>query len=65
MNNILHIDVMVQGGKKFYCTIPYPYNPIFKFDFEDLAKFVYEKRPTLKYRNDVVLVCDDINNSRL
>ena len=55
----LYIDVMVQGGAKFYCSLIYTYNPLFKIDMEDIAKFVNEKRPTLKYQKDVVLMIDD------
>ena len=59
----VNVDVMVQGGVKFYCTLAYPFNPLFKLDFEDVAKFVYEKRPTLKYRQDVVILIDNIKDN--
>lgn len=55
----LYIDVMVQGGAKFYCSLIYMYNPLFKIDLDDVARFVNEKRPTLKYQKDVVLVFDN------
>jgi len=47
----LYIDVMVQGGAKFYCSLIYMYNPLFKIDLDDVA--------TLKYQKDVVLVFDN------
>lgn len=56
----LSIDVMVQGGAKFYCTLKYQYNPLFKLSPADIVRFVYEKRPTLKYRNDVRII---VNNN--
>lgn len=54
----LYIDVMVQGGRKFYCSLIYTYNPLFKLDLDDVARFVNEKRPTLKNQKDVVLMID-------
>lgn len=54
----LKIDVMILGGAKFYCTLVYTFNPLFKLDLNDVARFVNEKRPTLKYRKDVVLMLD-------
>lgn len=52
----LNIDIMVQRGRKFYATMTYEYNPLFKFDFEDVAVTAFKKYPTLKYRKDVELV---------
>ena len=49
---------MILGGAKFYCTLVYTFNPLFKLDLNDVARFVNEKRPTLKYRKDVVLMLD-------
>ena len=54
----LKIDVMILGGAKFYCTLVYTFNPLFRLDLNDVARFVNEKRPTLKYRKDVVLMLD-------
>ena len=56
----LHIDVMILGVAKFYCTLAYQYNPLFKLSLADIGRFVYEKRPTLKYRKDVMIIIDDI-----
>ena len=58
MTKNLSIDVMIHGGDKFYCTLLYPFSGLFKLELEDVFKFVYDKRPTLKYRKDVVLVID-------
>lgn len=55
----LYIDVMTQGGAKFYCSLIYMYNPLFKISLKEIEKFVNEKRPTVKYLKDVVLVLDD------
>ena len=55
----LNIDVMTQGGEKFYCSLVYMFNPLFKLNIDDVIRFVYSKRPTLKYRKDVVLVLEN------
>lgn len=39
-------DVMLNG--RFICTLKYKYCALFPIDFEDLEKFVLQKRPTLK-----------------
>lgn len=39
-------DVMLNG--RFVCTLKYKYCALFPIDFEDLKKFVFKKRPTLK-----------------
>lgn len=46
----VYIDVMVLGGVKFYCTLPYMYDPRKAIDEEDVRKFVISKRPTLRYQ---------------
>ena len=46
-------------GVKFYCSLTYTYNPLFKLDLDDVARFVNEKRPTVKYQKGVVLIIDD------
>ena len=35
------------------------YNPMFKINLEDVERFVNEKRPTVKYQKDVVLILDN------
>ncbi|MBO6282808.1 MAG: hypothetical protein J6M63_02635 [Pseudobutyrivibrio sp.] len=56
----LSIDVMLRGGAKFYCTLKYEYNPLFKIDLEDVIRFVFERLPSLKDRDDVQLVIDKV-----
>ena len=56
---------MTQKGQRFYYTLAYPYNPLFKVSMSDIANFVYEKRPTLRYRNDVELVIDNKNDNKI
>ena len=55
----LYIDVFVQGGAKFYCSLIYNYNPLFKLDVDDVARYVFDKRPTLRHRKDVLIIMDD------
>lgn len=52
----LKIDVMIMGGARFYKTLFYTYNPLFKIKIEDIAAFAMDKLPSLKNRNDVELV---------
>lgn len=56
----LSIDVMLRGGAKFYCTLKYEYNPLFKINLEDVIRFVFERLPSLKDRDDVQLVIDKV-----
>lgn len=39
-------DVMLDG--RFVCTLKYKYCALFPIDFEELEKYVLQKRPTLK-----------------
>lgn len=39
-------DVMLNG--RFICTLKYKYCALFPIDFEDLTKFILNKRPSLK-----------------
>ena len=55
----LYIDVMVLGGAKFYCSLIYTYNPLFKLDLDDVGRFVLQMRPCVKYQKDVVLMIDE------
>ena len=54
----LDIDIMTEGGRRFYRTVRYEYNPLFKIDLEDIKRFVHSRCPTLKYEKDVVLMID-------
>ena len=33
---------------RFVCTMTYEFNPLFKFSFDDLFEFIYQKRPSLR-----------------
>lgn len=46
----VYIDVMVLGGVKFYCTLPFLYNPLFPVSEEEVRKYVISRRPTLRYQ---------------
>ena len=52
----LKIDVMLMGGARFYKTLVYTYNPMFKITIEDIAQFAVNELPSLKNRKDVELV---------
>lgn len=56
---------MTMGGAKFYCSLIYMYNPMFKINLEDVERFVNEKRPTVKYQKDVVLILDNKRQAAL
>lgn len=45
----LIFDVMLNG--RFVCTLKYRYCPLFPITEGELAKFVEEKRPSLKGKN--------------
>lgn len=42
----LVLDIMLNG--RFVCTLKYKYCALFPIGFEDLEKFIFQKRPTLK-----------------
>lgn len=52
MNTIL-IDIMTCGGAKFYGTLRYEYNPLFKLDIAEIFTWVLERRPILKYEREI------------
>lgn len=54
----LYIDVMLMGGVKYCCSLIYLYDPHSKINIADVERFVNEKRPTLKYQKDVVLILE-------
>ena len=45
-NKALFLDIMLNG--RFVCTLKYIYCPLFMIDYNDLIKFVLDKRPCLK-----------------
>lgn len=52
----IKVDVMIDGGTRFYRTIIYHHCPLFKLRVKDIEDYVFSKLPTLRYRNDVQLV---------
>lgn len=44
------------GGGRFYKTLRYMYNPLFKFDYDAMVDWVLDQLPSLRSRNDYQLV---------
>ena len=55
---MLAIDVMVEGGAKFYRTIYYKHDAHSRISLEDIMAYVLLKMPSLKYEK-VLLVIDN------
>ena len=55
----VNIDVMTNNGDRFYRTVRYDYNPLFRMDMKEVEDYVYRKCPTLKGEKGVVLVIDN------
>lgn len=47
---------MIMGGARFYKTLVYQYNPLFKIDPVQVVEWVYDKLPSLERREDVKLI---------
>ncbi len=45
-NKALFLDIMLNN--RFVCTLKYMYYPLFAIEYEELIKFVLDKRPSLK-----------------
>lgn len=45
-NKALFLDIMLND--RFVCTLKYMYCPLFAIRYEELIKFVLDKRPSLK-----------------
>lgn len=45
-NEALFLDIMLND--RFVCTLKYMYCPLFARKYEELIKFVFDKRPSLK-----------------
>lgn len=54
----IDVDVMTNGGVKFFATLKYEYNPLFKLDMAEIFTWVLERRPILKYERDIWLFFD-------
>ena len=53
---ILKIDVMKDGGGRFYKTLRYPYNPLFKVDLVQMTAWVNEQLPSIRNRKDIKII---------
>ncbi len=49
------VDVMSMGGAHFECTLKLPFSPLFVLKEDDLLRFIFSKRPTLRYKKDLVV----------
>ena len=54
----LNIDVMTEGGAKFYRTVKCPVNPLFRPDLKAIERYVHEHCPLLKYEKGVQMIID-------
>ena len=52
----LKIDVMKDGGGRFYKTLHYPYNPLFKVNLVQMTAWVFEQLPSIRNRKDIKLI---------
>lgn len=57
MKEYINFDVMMKG--RFVCTMRFPHCRLFKFDMKELLKFVFTKRPSLKYEKKIELYMED------
>ncbi len=55
-----NIDVMVDNGTQFYCSLQYEHCKLFKFNKLEVVNFVLQKRPTLKFRSIQIFLGQDI-----
>lgn len=61
---ILKIDVMKDGGGRFYKTLHYPYNPLFKVNLVQMTAWVAEQLPSIRNRKDIKLILYQDGNVR-
>ena len=54
----VNIDVMTNNGNRHYKSLQYPYNPLFKFDIDNMMLWLYDSLPSLKTRKDIKLYLD-------
>ena len=53
---MLKIDVMKDGGGRFYKTLHYPFNPLFKIDPVQVVAWVAEQLPSIRGKKDIKLI---------
>ena len=44
------------GGGRFYKTLHYPYNPLFKVNLVQMTAWVFEQLPSIRNRKDIKLI---------
>ena len=55
----LNIDIMTEGGGKFYRTVRFPVSRPFRISPAALERYIYSRCPLLKYEKDVVLIFEN------
>ena len=54
--NYKRIEILVNGI--YRGEVRYPHCPLFRLDLNDMTRFLYEKRPSLKYEKEVEIWID-------
>lgn len=44
------------GGGRFYKTLRYPHNPLFKVNLVQMTAWVFEQLPSIRNRKDIKLI---------
>lgn len=52
--DFLTFDVADAMTDRFICTLHMPVSPLFRVSIDEITAFVYQKRPTLKYRKIII-----------
>lgn len=53
-NGTLTFDIADERTNRFICTMKMPVGKIFSITPQDILKYIYSLRPTLKYREIVI-----------
>ena len=56
----LILDIMTGGGKKFYRTLRYSFNPLLKINPKAVEEYVFQHCPLLKYERGVMIIYDKV-----
>lgn len=56
----LILDIMTGGGKKFYRTLKYKFNPLLKINPKAVEEYVFQHCPLLKYERGVMIIYDKV-----
>lgn len=54
--DFIRIEILVNGI--YRGEVHYPHYPLFRLDINDMTRFLYEKRPSLKYEKEVEIWID-------